>query len=333
MNLNALFAAFKNLQVLVVGDVILDEYITGTVDRISPEAPVPVLSRSNQWFRLGGAANVAHNIAALGAKPLLYSLVGSDAAGKQLLHLLKEANINAQGINTDPTRITSLKTRILSNNHHLLRMDQEVTHALSQQQQQQLTTQVLAQIPNTQVVLFQDYDKGVLNETCIQEIITCANQHQVPVVVDPKYRNFYAYKQATLFKPNLKELHQALDIDCPPANGHNQQSLAALVKPLRRQLGINQVMVTLSAQGMYMQNETTDWLMPSEARSVVDVSGAGDAVISVVSLCQAQQLAPPAMLRLANIAGGWVCEQAGVVPIQAKALFELAASDPLLKDY
>ena len=317
MDVEAIFRSFGRTRVLVVGDVILDEYITGVVNRMSPEAPVPLLRREAQTFHLGGAANVAHSIKQLGAEPILCSVVGQDDAGQQIRGLLEAAQISTDTLLEDSTYVTSLKTRFLSKGHHLLRMDRELDEPIAPAVAEALVVAATAQVAACDVVLFQDYDKGVLSPAVIEAIIGAAKKRGCPVVVDPKHRNFFAYEGATLFKPNLRELCEALRIS---PTGTDIKALSAAAQQLRARLQLEQVMVTLSAEGIFLQEAAAEWLVPSIVRHVVDVSGAGDAVISVVSLCCACQVNPVDMVLMANVAGGWVCEQTGVAAIDHATL-------------
>ena len=317
-NAVALFEAFSKLKVLVIGDVMVDAYIWGSVERISPEAPIPVVLAGKKEKRLGGAANVALNIQALGATPIPCAMVGDDPAGDFFLNCLKERGICGRGVITSGERQTTVKERVLSGAHQLLRIDTESDKPLSPPEQKTLLQHIKNLLSTCDVVVFEDYDKGVINATLIAETIREANRLGIPTVVDPKKRNFLEYKGATLFKPNLKELREGLKIEIDP---NDQEAIHAAAEALQEKLQTQMVMVTLSEHGVYIKDRETTHQIPAHVRRVSDVSGAGDTVISVAACGLAAQLAVQKMAAIANLAGGLVCEHAGVVPID-KGLLE-----------
>ena len=323
-----LFDAFKNLKVLVIGDVMVDAYTWGKVSRISPEAPVPVVLASRKEKRLGGAANVALNVQALGATPIPCAIVGDDINGEFFLSCLKERNIPSKGIITSTERETTVKERVLSGYHQLLRVDSESDHALSGIEQKSLLHHIKNLLPECQVVIFEDYDKGVINATIIKETIAEANRLGIPTVVDPKKRNFLTYKNATLFKPNLKELKEGLKVSVDP---NDLSSLQAASSALQKELSVQQIMVTLSEHGVYIQDGPDAHMVPAHVRSISDVSGAGDTVISIAALSLALGLSPKITAAIANLGGGLVCEHVGVVPIDKSALQKEVEAHQLLK--
>ena len=209
-----LFKSFNNLNVLIIGDVMIDSYYFGRVDRISPEAPVPIVAVEKKESRLGGAAKVALNIKALGAKPILCSIVGDDDGTKKLNTLLKKEKLSNDGIIKSSERLTTVKTRIIGNKHQVLRVDYENNHPLSKQEHTQLFKSISDIIKNKRidVVIFQDYDKGVITQQLIIEVVALCNKNRVPTAIDPKKTNFNFYKNVTLFKPNLKELKEGLNV-------------------------------------------------------------------------------------------------------------------------
>ncbi|GAB4396500.1 MAG: D-glycero-beta-D-manno-heptose-7-phosphate kinase [Microscillaceae bacterium] len=325
-NAEKVFSGFQQVKALVVGDVMLDSYLWGEVHRISPEAPVPVVNVKKRERRLGGAANVALNLKALGAKPLLCAVVGQDEEGKALTQLMAEEKLTTEGLLGSARRITTVKHRILAGHQHLLRLDAEITDSLEPQDQEALLAKILAVLPDCQVLIFEDYDKGVLGEALIQALIREARALQIPTVVDPKKRNFWAYQGATLFKPNLKELREGLkmEIDAQSLEGLHQASSA-----LKQSLALEQVLVTLSEWGVYLDGPEEPFHIPAHVRSIADVSGAGDTVVSVAGLCLALGLAPYQMAALANLAGGLVCEHLGVVSIDRGRLFQEAIANKI----
>ena len=313
----ALFEAFAKLKVLVIGDVMVDSYIWGSVERISPEAPVPVVLAKKKEKRLGGAANVALNVQALGATPIPCAIVGDDIDGEFFLNRLKERGIPSKGVITSQERETTVKERILSGSNQMLRVDSETDRDLSELEQKTLLHHIKNLLPESDVVVFEDYDKGVINEAVISETIAEANRLGIPSVVDPKKRNFMDYKGATLFKPNLKELREGLKVDVDP---EDLDSIKAAAQALQEALQAQMVMVTLSEHGVFMKDNGHTHLIPAHVRSISDVSGAGDTVISVVACGLAAKLEAQKTAAIANLAGGLVCEHVGVVPVDKTAL-------------
>jgi rfaE bifunctional protein kinase chain/domain len=311
----------------VVGDVMLDAYVWGKVERISPEAPVPVVNVVKREMRLGGAGNVILNVQALGAEPITCAVVGQDEFGQKLIELLKEKNLDTSGIIQSPDRITTVKERIIAGSQHVVRIDTETDKTITYDEQTQLIERAKALIPNCDVVLFEDYDKGVLCERVIREITDFANAHQKPTVVDPKKRNFLAYKQVTLFKPNLKELKEGLKIDF---DVKNPVSLEEAVTQLKTALQTDGAFVTLSEHGVYIDANDQKHHIKAHKRKIADVSGAGDTVISIAACCVALGLEPRLVAELSNLGGGIVCEDVGVVPIDKQRL--QAEAEKYLKD-
>ncbi|KAA9332459.1 D-glycero-beta-D-manno-heptose-7-phosphate kinase [Hymenobacter busanensis] len=322
-----LFAAFNRLTVLIVGDVMVDAYVWGRAARLSPEAPVPVVNVTRTEQRLGGAANVALNIQALGATPLLCAVIGTDAGGDQLLHELHQRQLSADGLVRSDERPTTVKQRILAHGQQLLRIDSEVETDLSATEDATLSEAYEQLLDRADVVIFEDYDKGVLNADRIGRFIALARQKGIPTVVDPKKRNFLAYRGCTLFKPNLKELREGLKLEF--ADGDNA-GLEHAVQQLRTHLSPDMVLVTLSERGVFCDAATGPIYLPAHVRAISDVSGAGDTVISIAALCVALNLAPAAMAGLANLGGGLVCEQVGVVPIEKQLLLAEAEAAEVL---
>ena len=310
---------FKDIRVLVLGDVMIDAYLFGKVDRISPEAPVPVVAVTHKENRLGGAANVALNLVALGAKPILCSVVGNDAEGRDLIELIKSNGIGADGIIQSKERVTTIKTRVISQSTQMLRIDNEITDSLNQDDHEKLASKVKELLKQTDVIIFEDYDKGVISESLISKIIDEANKLSIPVVVDPKKRNFMSYQNATLFKPNLKELREGFKRDF---DINNKDEFETICKDLMHTMGLKNLFVTLSERGVMITNGTEFNYIPAHIRKIADVSGAGDTVISLASLCMALDLPLIQVAQISNLAGGLVCEEVGVVPINKEKLIE-----------
>lgn len=311
--------SFSSHKILIIGDVMVDSYLWGKVERISPEAPVPVVTGTKEENRMGGAANVALNIQSLGATPILCSVIGNDDRSKTFFGLLKELGITDKGILQDPERITTVKTRVISQHQHLLRIDREIDAPLSAAMESKFIAHIRSILAENYIsaIIFQDYDKGSITPNVIKEIVDEANKRNIPTLVDPKKRNFGAYRNVTLFKPNFKELVEGLKVE---ASKTNPQSLNDAAKTLHKDKNIKLVMITLSEAGVYMSNDKEYKVIPAHIRDIADVSGAGDTVISVVSLCLAAGLDPFITAAIANTAGGLVCEKVGAVPIEKELL-------------
>lgn len=322
-DIQQLFKNFNKLNVLIIGDVMIDAYMWGNVNRISPEAPVPIVSVTKKENRLGGAANVALNVQAMGANPVLCAVVGDDESSKIFSDLLKKQKLSAKGILKSRDRVTTIKTRIIGANHQMLRVDEEIDSNLNSKETKALTSRVkeLAIAEKADVIIFEDYDKGCITPELIKSIVDFAKQKNIPVVVDPKKRNFMHYSGVTLFKPNLKELKEGLKLDHTPEGMKELEKIAA--EFITKQ-NINTLLITLSEKGIFTYSSKTQSLIPAHVRNISDVSGAGDTVISVAALCLALNLSPALTATLANLAGGLVCEKVGVVPVDKAQLLEEA---------
>lgn len=325
--LNDIFSAFSKLKVLIIGDVMIDSYLWGRVNRISPEAPVPIVDVKEREKRLGGAANVALNVKSLDSTPVLCSVIGDDEHGQQFLDLLKENNLSTEGIFQSNSRMTTVKHRIIAGSQHLLRVDSENTHDLNKEENDALLTRIMSLMENSDVIIFEDYDKGVLSKSLIQKVIFEANSRGIPTVVDPKKKNFLAYKGCTLYKPNLKELKEGLKVEID-----SKQILQVIeaVELLMSKLNNKYTLTTLSENGVLIKGEGEEFHIPAYLRDISDVSGAGDTVISVAALALALKLTPNQIANLSNLAGGLVCESVGVVPIDKKKLLKEAEANKIL---
>lgn len=317
MDINQIFDAFNSLRILVIGDVMLDSYVWGKVERISPEAPVPVVNVHQREYRLGGAGNVLLNVQSLGAQAIICTVIGNDGPGDLLEKSLREKGLNCEGLIRSDERITTIKERIIAGSQQVVRIDTETDKPISQLESARLIATAKELIPSCQVVIFEDYDKGVLTSDNIAEITAFANSHQVPTVVDPKKRNFLAYHNTTLFKPNLKELREGLKIDF---NVDNQEELQATVQTLKTTLNIKGALITLSERGVFIDFDGEVHQLPAHIRQIADVSGAGDTVISIAACCVALGLSPQTIAGISNLGGGLVCERVGVVPINKEIL-------------
>ncbi|TXI15570.1 MAG: D-glycero-beta-D-manno-heptose-7-phosphate kinase [Pedobacter sp.] len=314
-----LFDKFNTLNILIVGDVMIDTYIWGHVDRISPEAPVPVVSTIKKESRLGGAANVALNVQSLGANPLICSVIGDDIEGNQFQQLLNAQNLSNQGIVQVKGRPTTVKTRVIGHHQQIVRIDSETDQAISPETTTLVFDRIKRIIENQTIhaIIFEDYDKGLITEELIKLTVGLAKKKHIITVVDPKKRNFLHYKGVTLFKPNLKELREGLKIDINPQQNHE---LEDAIDVLQKQLNAKMIMVTLSELGAYMSSKKGKKIVPAHVRDIADVSGAGDTVVASATLCLAAGLDEFSTVLIANLAGGLVCEYVGVVPIKRDQL-------------
>jgi D-glycero-beta-D-manno-heptose-7-phosphate kinase len=316
-----LFKQFSDIKIGVIGDVMLDTYWWGKVDRISPEAPVPVVAVSKKEQRIGGAGNVALNLVSLGASVHVVSLVGNDDEGKQLIDLFGNEKINTGYTVKSKDRITTNKIRIISRNQHMMRLDAEVVHPISTAEETEIIEAfkkyVAAEKPN--LVILEDYNKGILTENVIHEVITICKSNNIITAVDPKRKNFFAYKNVDIFKPNLSEIKEALNIIVDTVS---ENALQEMHKALQEKLQHKISFITLSEKGVYYQTENEKAIIPTHIRSIADVSGAGDTVIAVACIVYAATQNVLLMAEMANIAGGLVCEEVGTVAIQKSKLLE-----------
>jgi len=322
-HIREVFKSFNNLNVLIIGDVMIDSYIWGKVSRISPEAPVPIISISTKEIRLGGAANVALNVQALGANPILCSVIGVDIEGQSFLELLKKQRLSHKGILKSRDRVTTIKTRVIGNKSQLLRIDEENEEDISQPETNQLLTLIsyIIQHEKIDVIIFEDYNKGLITPKLISKVVEWAKAKGIPTCVDPKKKNFTAYKGVSLFKPNLKELREGLKLDI---GSDNINELQRAISSFRVKQKFETAMVTLAEKGIITNSRQVKEHISAHVRSITDVSGAGDTVISVAALCRALECNDVFTAALANLSGGLVCEQIGVVPVNKEQLLEEA---------
>ncbi|MDD3877713.1 MAG: bifunctional ADP-heptose synthase [Bacteroidales bacterium] len=328
LEIDDIFKSFENLKALVIGDVMVDSYIWGNVNRLSPEAPVPIVNVTKRDNRPGGAANVAVNIQALGAEPILCSLIGKDEKGELFTQLLKDYGLPVHGIIKSDERITTVKFRIIGNNSHLLRVDEETEKkaTLSETDTLLKTIKDVTNKESIDVIIFEDYDKGVITEELIKEVVIIAKSKNIPVVVDPKKKNFRSYTGVSLFKPNFSELCQGLKIESKPSEIEQMKSL---IFDFQKEQNIKILLLSMSEHGVFVSemstsNEFTTTQIPAHLRNIADVSGAGDTLIAVASLCIALNINPKTTAQLANLAGGVVCEYVGAVPINKQKMYNEA---------
>ena len=317
----SVFDQFSNLKIMIIGDMMIDTYLWGSVGRVSPEAPVPIVSGVIEENRLGGAANVALNVKAMGAVPILCSVIGDDDRGKLILELMEEQLLSDVGLVVDGNRVTTQKTRVISGNQHLLRVDEEMDIFLAKRVQEEFLELIrsLLESGGIDAIIMQDYDKGVLTPRVISEVISASERVAVPVLVDPKFRSFDLYKKVKLFKPNFKELSKGLDLDIKKKE---IDKLADAMKKFQKKQQIENLLVTLSEQGVLTSGDGEHVHIPAIKREIADVSGAGDTVIAVAALCVIAGMSPAEVAAVSNLAGGQVCEKAGVVPISSEKLLE-----------
>lgn len=316
-----LFQQFSQLKAGVIGDVMLDTYMWGHVERISPEAPVPVVTLDKTEYRVGGASNVALNIASLGSSVSILSVIGNDDDGKQLRQLLEHQQIKTDFLLSSDKRATTSKTRIISRNQQMMRLDKEIATDLGYGDENRLilALQTFIAQEKPDVIIFEDYNKGVLTELVIQKAIALCKHHGILTTVDPKRKNFFSYKTVDVFKPNLKEVKDALNLLIEHVN---EESLRHIHAELKEQLQHHISFITLSEKGVFYQNEERAAVIPSHLRSIADVSGAGDTVIAVASLVYAASKDAELMAEVANIAGGLVCEEVGTAAINRERLLQ-----------
>lgn len=314
-----IFEKFNSLNILIIGDVMMDSYVWGKVDRISPEAPVPVVRVTKTESRLGGASNVALNVQSLGAKPIICAIIGDDKEGLDFLALLDKENLSREGILSVEGRPTTVKTRIIAQNQQIVRVDAETDGNISSLISSQVKDKISRIISDHKIgaIIFEDYDKGLITEELILWTVNLANQKGIITIVDPKKRNFHFYKNVTLFKPNLNELKEGLKINIDPRETLQVESA---VKGLKKQIGAKIIMLTLSENGVFISSDKGQKLIPAHIRDIADVSGAGDTVIATAALCLAAGLDEFQTAAVANLAGGLVCEHVGVVPIKKAQL-------------
>ena len=321
MNLTKYFHDFKSKRILIVGDAIIDTYLWGEIHRMSPEAPVPVVdvAVNQNDSRLGGAANVALNLKELGAESILCTVIGNDNRGIIFEQLMQEQGLSLEGMLISNGRKTTTKTRVIADNKHQLRIDEEDTYPIKVENQFYNLIEKLTH--NIDAIILQDYNKGVLTESIIEKIISLANSKNIPTVVDPKKQNFLSYKQCTLFKPNLKEINEGLNTN-PDIN--NFSEIEEATSKLRNIIAAKAILLTLSNKGIFLNTRSGSKIKESTTSNVIDVSGAGDTVVSVAAMCLACNIDFEELAILSNIAGGIVCEKVGVVPITNKELLDRA---------
>jgi rfaE bifunctional protein kinase chain/domain len=310
--------SFNGLRIAIVGDMMLDCYFRGEVKRISPEAPVPVLEVENEFYRFGGAANVALNILKLGGIPYPIGVIGKDNDGRIFISLAEDSKINLSGLIIDESRPTTTKTRVIAHNQHVVRIDKESKKYLSAEVQGKLLKFVEDNIDNLDAIILQDYNKGVLTPSIIEKIISLANEKNILITVDPKFNNFFLFKNVTVVKPNRKEAEDVLGLKLS-----NDNDITTAGTRILEKTNAVYVVLTLSEEGIAIfEKNKPEKRMPTKAQIVADVSGAGDTVISTLTMALAAKADIMEASYLANYAGGIVCEEVGIIPIEQDKLFD-----------
>ena len=309
------FSSFNDKKVLLIGDAMIDKYIWGEVNRMSPEAPVPVVEINKEEIRLGGSANCALNIKSLGASPILCTVIGDDINGSKFLKLMKDSDLLTDGVFVDDNRKTTVKTRVISEGKHQLRMDDEDIHPIKIEDQFINTVDSL--LKDTSVIILQDYNKGVLTKKIIKTVISKAKKRGIPTIVDPKKDNFLEYQECDIFKPNLKEIKEGINIEFDESKDEELQKVTSLLK---EKINAKSILLTLSGKGICINSENGFVHTPAYGGSVIDVSGAGDTVISVASLLLSTGVIPENISKISCLSGGIVCQKVGVVPIDKEEL-------------
>ena len=306
-------------RIIVFGDLMVDQYLWGNVTRISPEAPVPIINISSEQVRFGGAANVAFNIIGLKANPLLVGVLGDDRMGHIFKDMLNQNNLSDEGIITDPGRPTTVKTRIIGNNQHVARVDQESVEQISPEIQEQLFQIFVSHIEDVTAIVVEDYNKGVVAPPLVNHISELAERNDKIITVDPKFENFFAFKNVTVFKPNVKETEEALAMRIP-----DDETLTRAGNKLLSMLNAKAVLVTRGSKGMALFEKNGDHVfVETQARKVADVSGAGDTVVATLTFALSGGASIKEAVALSNYAAGIVCEEVGVVPVNLENLIEV----------
>ena len=315
MDIDAVFNSFEKKKIAVIGDIMLDRYIFGHVSRISPEYPVPVVDVSHETLRLGGAANVAVNIHAMGASTILLGIIGMDDNARVLVDLMRNNGLSPEHLFHAPERPTTCKTRILSQNHHIARVDYESRDEATEAAENFIDKHIKESVGSLDAIILQDYNKGTLTPGLIKKIITSASAQAVPVFVDPKLKNFFSYSGCTVFKPNLSETASSLGITLKNTDKDIEHACIQLMEKMH----CRHLIVTRSEKGLTICNDRFTHI-PASSLEVADVSGAGDTVIGMLALGFATGLDIETSAEIANVAAGTVCQEVGAVPADSEKL-------------
>ena len=321
MKINKVFEKIKGKKIIIIGDSMVDSYVLGEINRNSPEAPVPIVDVKQEDTKLGGAANVALNIQSLGMEPILCSIIGDDKDGENFLKLCKKNNLDTTGIIIDYNRKTTNKKRVIVNKKHILRIDNEETNYIEPEIREKFVNNIEKLISNNKIIIFQDYDKGVISKELIEEINKIDHLF---IAVDPKKRNFFEYKNVDLFKPNLSEMLNAFN-----SKDDSIKNLNTISNELKSKNNIKNLMITLSDNGLLINNDAGFIHNKIENKKIIDVSGAGDTVISLASILFYLKLPEKFIAEMCNLAGGITCMSSGVSAINLKELTENAERNNL----
>jgi rfaE bifunctional protein kinase chain/domain len=314
VKLTKILDRFKNIKIAVIGDMMLDDYIIGSVERISPEAPVPVVNVKSEKFVLGGAANVVNNLATLGAQTFSFGVIGDDFNGERLTNEFKKKNINTSGIVRTEDRPTIVKRRIIAHNQQLLRLDWEDRKDLGKIQEDMLLENIRKNIKNIDAIILSDYDKGVLTKRVVKEVISLAKENGIIVTVDPKPKNAMNYMGATSMTPNRKEAMECMGVD-------RIEDVESFGRSLKEKLNLTNLLLTRSEEGMSLFQEDVENI-PTFAKEVYDVTGAGDTVISVFTLAAAAGASWHEAAKIANTAAGVVVGRMGTSTVTKEEILE-----------
>ena len=321
MKINKVFEKIKGKKIIIIGDSMVDSYVLGEINRNSPEAPVPIVDVKQEDTKLGGAANVALNIQSLGMEPILCSVIGDDKDGENFLKLCKKNNLDTTGIIIDYNRKTTNKKRVIVNKKHILRIDNEETNYIEPEIREKFVNNIEKLISNNKIIIFQDYDKGVISKELIEEINKIDHLF---IAVDPKKRNFFENKSVDLFKPNLSEMLNAFN-----SKDDSIKNLNTISDELKSKNNIKNLMITLSDNGLLINNDAGFIHNKIENKKIIDVSGAGDTVISLATILFYLKLPEKFIAEMCNLAGGITCMSSGVSAINLKELTENAERNNL----
>ena len=316
MKIENIFTKVKKLKVIVVGDAMLDSYKIGNINRQSPEANVPIVDVVEKSTKLGGAANVILNLKQLGVIPILCTVLGDDESGREILKKLEKNGLETSGVLIDPSRKTTVKERIIVDNKHVVRIDEEIDKNLNEKSRSKLISKIDEKIKISDILIFQDYNKGVIDNVLIDNI---TSKKKIFISVDPKNKNFTNYKNINVFKPNLNEIANSLKINNP-----NLKNLKGIGKKFMKKNSINYLMITMSEKGILILSEEEVSKHEIFKSKIVDVSGAGDAIISLATILFYLKLPQKFIGEICNVAGGIVCDYSGVKAIDHKELIEKA---------
>lgn len=317
MKISKIFDKVKGKKIIIVGDAMIDSYTLGRIERESPEAPVPIINVEKEKIKLGGAANVALNIKSIGLEPVLCTIIGKDSEGQDFIRLCKKNNLNTNGVITDSSRKTTNKNRVIVDDKHIVRIDNENTHNIDKKLRDEFLEIINKEAKTSEIIIFQDYDKGTLDRYIINDIIK-ENKHSF-ISVDPKNRNFFNYKNIDLFKPNLNEILEAFN-----SVDSSEKNLEKISKELSTKSKVNNIMITLSEKGLMIQNDKENFISKTTIKEIIDVSGAGDTVISLATILFYLKLPEKFIGEMCNLAGGITCMKSGVNAIDLKELLKNA---------